>query len=90
MKLILHQADGSQVREVTTFLGKLPERKPAEEDPEVRKQRDELAAHASKLQTDLDRQAARTRKLEKDLKSMRDEIRQQQQRRMTNQIPEGK
>jgi proteasome lid subunit RPN8/RPN11 len=89
MKLILHQPDGSQVREVTTFLGKLPEQKTAE-DPEIRKQRDELAAHASKLQTDLDRQAARTRKLEKDLKTIRDEMRQQQQRRMTNQIPEGK
>lgn len=89
MKLVLHQPDGSQVREVTTFLGKLPEQK-ATEDPEIRKQRDELAAHASQLQTDLDRQAARTRKLEKDLKTIRDEMRQQQQRRMTNQIPEGK
>ncbi|HXA51470.1 MAG TPA: hypothetical protein VNV86_14235, partial [Candidatus Acidoferrum sp.] len=90
MKLILHQPDGSQVREVTTFLGKLPEHKAVEEDPEIRRQRDEMAAHASKLQTDLDRQAARTRKLEKDLKTIRDEMKQQQQRRMTNQIPEGK
>jgi hypothetical protein len=90
MKLILHQPDGSQVREVTTFLGKLPDHKPPEEDPEIRRQRDEMAAHASKLQTDLDRQAARTRKLEKDLKTIRDEMKQQQQRRMTNQIPEGK
>ena len=49
-----------------------------------------MAAHASKLQTDLDRQAARTRKLEKDLQTMREEMRQQQRRRMVNQVSGGK
>ena len=90
MKLILHRPDGTQVREVTTFLGALPERRPAEEDPEVRKQRDELAVRASKLQTELDRQAAVGRKLERDLQDMRDEIRKQQQHRMNNMLPDGK
>jgi len=75
------------VNEVTTFLGKVPERKVVAEDPEVRKERDELARQASKFKTDLEKQAARTRKLEKDLKGMKDEMRQQQQRRMTNMVP---
>ena len=90
VKLILHQRDGQQFREVTTFLGKLPDRKPPEEDPEVRKQREQMAAEAAKLKTDLDTQAARTRKLERDLKSIKDEMKNQQQRRLTNQLPEGK
>ena len=90
VKLTLRQPDGRVVRDVTTFLGKLPEKKAPEEDPAIRKQRDEAAARASKLQTDLDHQAARTRKLEKDVKTMRDEMRRQQQRRLTNQLPEGK
>jgi len=76
VKLILHQPEGQQFRDVTTFMGKLPVRKAAEE--------------AAQLKSDLDSQAARTRKLEKDLKSMQDEMRAQQQRRLTNQLPEGK
>jgi hypothetical protein len=65
----------------------VPERSATEEDPEVRKQRDELARRAAKLKDDLDKQSARTRKLENDLKGMKDEIRNQQQRRMTNMVP---
>jgi proteasome lid subunit RPN8/RPN11 len=87
MKLILHQPDGVRVSEVTTFLGKVPERN-ADEDPEVRRQRDELAAQASKLKDDLAREAERSRKLEKDIKGIKDEMRQQQKRRMTNMVPE--
>jgi len=52
--------------------------------------RDQIAAEAVKLKSDLETQAARTRKLEQDLKSMRDEMRAQQQRRLANQLPEGK
>ena len=87
LKLILHQPDGTKVNGVTTFLGKMPERSAAAEDPEVRKERDELARQAAKLKDDLAKQAERTRKLEKDLKGMKDEIHQQQKRRMTNMIP---
>jgi proteasome lid subunit RPN8/RPN11 len=84
VKLIVHQAKGQDFREVTSFLGKLPERKPVE-DPATRKQREEMARQAAKLKADLSLQAARTKKLEKDVKSMRDEMRRQQLRRMTNQ-----
>ena len=88
--LVLHQAEGPTVREITTFMGKLPANKTPAEDPEIRRQRDELAEKANKLKTDLDNQAARTRKLEKDLKSMKEEMKSQQKRRMANQLPEGK
>jgi redox-regulated HSP33 family molecular chaperone len=84
VKLILRQPEGHQFRDVTTFLGKLPAPKVAEPD------RDQAAAEAAKLKSDLESQAARTKKLEQDLKDMRNELRVQQQRRLTNQLPEGK
>ena len=87
VKLILNQPDGRQVRDVTTYMGPLPVRQPAAEDPAAVKQRQEMAAQASKMKADLDREAERTRKLEKDLQSMREELQQQQQRRMANQVP---
>jgi proteasome lid subunit RPN8/RPN11 len=89
VRLILRQPDGPEVREVTSFFGKLPMRKP-QEDPEVRRQRDELAAEAERLRSELNAQAARTRRLERDLKTVRDELRNQQQRRLMNQLPEKK
>jgi hypothetical protein len=84
VKLIVHEANGPYFREVTSFLGKLPERKPVE-DPAAEKQREEMAKQAARLKADLISQAAKTKKLEKDVKSMRDEMRRQQLRRMTNQ-----
>jgi proteasome lid subunit RPN8/RPN11 len=76
VKLIVRRTDGQELREATTFLGKLPERKAPVEDDTARRQRDELAE--------------RTRKLEKDLQTMREEMRQQQRRRMVNQVSGGK
>ena len=87
VRLIVHQEDGPDLREVTSFLGKLPERKPAE-DPKARNQREEMARQAAKLKADLTLQAAKTKKLEKDVKSMRDEMRRQQLRRLNNQVPD--
>ena len=85
VKLIVHQANGPDFREVTSFLGKLPERKPAE-DPQAQRQREEMARQEAKLKADLTFQAERTKKLEKDVKSMRDEMRRQQLRRLNNQV----
>ena len=53
VKLTIHLANGQKVRAATSFLGKLPERKPPPEDPEVRAQRDALAEQAAKLKSDL-------------------------------------
>jgi hypothetical protein len=88
VKLIVHQTNAPDVREVTSFLGKLPESKPPVEDPEIQKQRDALAKQAAKLKLDLNWQALKTKKLERDLQSMREEMRQQQIKRMTNQLPD--
>jgi len=85
VKLIVHQANGPDFHEVTSFLGKLPERKPAE-DPQAQKQREEMAMQAARLKADLTFQAAKTKKLENDVKAMRDEMRRQQLRRLNNQV----
>jgi proteasome lid subunit RPN8/RPN11 len=88
VKLIVHLPDGQDVRDVTTFLGKLPERKPAPEDPEIRKQRDDLARQAAKLKSDLEAQAVRTRKLEKSLTNVQKTLLDQQLQRPPNQAPQ--
>ena len=43
---------------------------------------------AAKLKADMNSQAAKTKKLEHEIESMRKELRQQQQRRLNNQLPE--
>ncbi|HTP33796.1 MAG TPA: hypothetical protein VMJ75_16570 [Candidatus Acidoferrales bacterium] len=86
VRLIVRAPDGHELREVTAFLGKLPERRqPVAEDEEARKERERLAVEAAKLKTDLNWQAVKTRKLEKDLQSVRDELRREQQKRLMNQ-----
>ena len=88
IKLIVHQANGPDIREAIGFLGKLPVRREAVEDPEAQKQREEDKKQAAKLKSDLNFQAAKTRKLEKDLNQMKVEMRLQQLRRLNNQVPD--
>jgi proteasome lid subunit RPN8/RPN11 len=89
VKLIVRQPEGAQVREATSFLGKLPERQPVVVDPEIAKQRDELAEQAAKLKRELNSQAARTKKLEKALlDSVRREVQSERRRRLANQVPD--
>jgi proteasome lid subunit RPN8/RPN11 len=88
IKLTVHPPNGRPVSDSTTFLGKLPPHPPATspaEDPAVRQQREAISAETKQLKTDLEREAARTRRLEKDIQSVRDELRKEQQRRMVNQ-----
>jgi hypothetical protein len=40
------------------------------------------------MKADLTFQAAKTKKLEQEVETMREELRQQQQRRLNNQIPD--
>ena len=88
VKLIVHRKDGPDLREIASFFGKLPIRQPAE-DPEVqRKQSDETAKQAAKMKADMSAQAAKTRRLEKEVQSMREEMRKQQLRRLNNQLPD--
>jgi proteasome lid subunit RPN8/RPN11 len=86
VRLIVHQEKAPDIREVTSFLGKLPERQPVE-TPEARKQREESIKQATKLKADLTLQAAKNKKLERDIKSMRTKMRLEQIRRMNNQAP---
>jgi proteasome lid subunit RPN8/RPN11 len=86
--LIASEPNGQLVKEQTSFLGKLPGQKIRAEDPEVRKERDEEARRAGRLQKDLDTQAAKTSKLEKDLKDMRDQLTNEQHRRLAAQSPD--
>ena len=88
VKLIVHRKDGPDLREIASFLGRLPNRQPAEDPQAQREQRDETAKQAAKLKADMSAQAARTRKLENEVQSMREEMRQQQLRRLNNQVPD--
>ena len=81
-------AVGDQVKETASFLGKLPEHKLPPEDPAVRKERDDLRQEATKLKGDLEFQAAKTRKLERALNDVKDQLAKESQRRMSNQTPD--
>ena len=87
VKLTIHLPDGKQARGATSFLGKLPERTPPAEDPEVRQQRDTLAAEAAQLRSDLAAEVARTKKLEQSLNQVKKALQEQQRKRMENQSP---
>ena len=82
------EPNGQQVREVTSFLGKLPSQKARAEDPEIRKERDAQTQRADKLQKDLNFQASKTRQLERDLKEVRDQLQIEQRRRLQSQTPD--
>ena len=88
VKLIVHRKDYPDLREIASFLGKLPNRQPAEDAEARQKQRDETEKQSAKLKSDMNAQAAKTRKLEKEVESMREEMRQQQLRRLNNQLPD--
>jgi len=89
--LTVDERRGPQVKEVASFLGKLPEKKPVEtaDDPKVRETLAAQAAQTAKLQKDLDFQAAKTKKLEKDLKDVREQFLKEQRRRMASQLPDA-
>jgi proteasome lid subunit RPN8/RPN11 len=86
--LTASQPNGQQVHEATSFLGKLPAQRVRADDPEARKEKDSEAQRAEKLQKDLNFQAAKTRKLEKDLKDVRDQLQNEQRRRLSAQSPD--
>jgi hypothetical protein len=88
IKLIVHQAHGPDIREAIGFLGKLPARKTPEEGLGAEKQREEDKKQAAMLKAELNSQAAKARKLERDLVLMREELKQQQRRRFNNQAPD--
>ena len=66
--LIVAEPNGRVVKEQTSFLGRLPAQGSAGETRETDAQR------AEKLQKDLNIQATKTRKLEKDLQDVREQL----------------
>ena len=88
IKLAIPLPGGQQAHGATSFLGRLPERKPPPEDPEIRRQRDALAEEAAKLKSDLAAEVARTRKLAKTLDDVKKVLQEQQRKRLENQSPE--
>ena len=81
--MTVHQSGGADVRESAAFMGAAPRAPVAPaEGPNARKKHDELTV---RLQTDLNKQAARTKQLEKNLEDMRLEM---QKKRMEAQIPD--
>lgn len=77
--LNVHLPDGQDLKEIATFLGKPPGQHPGDD---ARQQ--EITDQASQLQ----KQAERTKKLERTIEDMRGEIRRQQ-RRLENQVPDA-
>ncbi|MDE3165303.1 MAG: hypothetical protein KGN36_05815 [Acidobacteriota bacterium] len=93
IRLTVRPPNSRPVSDTTTFLGKQPPRPPATspvEDPAASQQHDVLNQETKQLKTDLERESARTRRLEKELKSVRDDLRKEQQRRMANQTGSDK
>jgi proteasome lid subunit RPN8/RPN11 len=86
VSLGLTQPDGRSSREVTMFVGKLPDRTPAV-DPAVQEQHDNLTKQVAKMQTDLDSATARNATLQKSMDQLSKQLRTQQRNRLLNQIP---
>jgi proteasome lid subunit RPN8/RPN11 len=85
IKLIAHYAKGPDLREATGFIGKLPERKAPEKDSEMKTQLEEQAKLNAKTKTDIAFLGVKARKIEKDVESLRQELKLQQSRRLNNQ-----
>jgi hypothetical protein len=88
IKLAIHLPGGQQAHGATSFLGRLPDRKPPPEDPEIRKQRDALAEQAAQLKSDLAAEVTRTQKLAKSVDEMKKALQDQQRKRLGDQSPD--
>jgi hypothetical protein len=82
--LAIDQPNGKRVRESTTFLGKLPEK--PQDAATLRRQRDDLARQNTQLGAHLRSAIERARKAEKSLVDLQAHLKQQQRRRLQNQI----
>jgi proteasome lid subunit RPN8/RPN11 len=89
VSLGLTQPDGRSSREVTMFVGKLPDSKPAE-DPALQEERDNLTKQVAKMETDLDAEIARNAKLQKSMDQLSKQLHAQQRSRLLNQAPDKK
>jgi proteasome lid subunit RPN8/RPN11 len=88
VSLILNRPDGQPIRQVTSFIGKLPEPKPA--SPEIsapQPKQDGLADEVEKIKADLDGEIQRNRKMQKSVDFLAKQLHDQQRARLLNQAP---
>ena len=91
VSLQLNQPDGQAVREVTSFIGELPDAKPsAQEKPAVHAKPDELANEVTKVKADLDAEIRHNRKIQKSVDFLAKQLHDQQRARLLNQAPDNK
>jgi proteasome lid subunit RPN8/RPN11 len=87
VSLVLNRPDGSPIREVTGFIGKLPEPKTAsQENAAPQPIQDDVA----KIRADLDGEIERSRKMQKSVDFVAKQLRDQQRSRPLNQAPAKK
>jgi hypothetical protein len=87
VSLVLNQPDGRPIREVTGFVGKLPETKmTSQESPAPQPQQDGVA----KIRADLEGEIQRSRKMQKSVDFLAKQLHDQQRDRLLNQGPPRK
>ena len=90
VSLQLNQSAGQAVREVTSFIGKLPEAKPAvQETPAVHSKQDDVANEVTKVRADLNAEIQRNRKIQKSVGFLAKQLHDQQRARLLNQAPDN-
>jgi hypothetical protein len=83
--------DGHTIREVTSFLGKLPERAPAKQEATAPPQRQtQQTAEIAQLRADLDAEVDRNRRLKRDVDFISKQLRDQARTRLMKQAPDKK
>jgi len=91
VSLQLNQPAGKAVREVTSFIGKLPNAKPAaQKNPAVHDKQDELANEVTKVKADLDAEIQHNRKIQKSVDLLAKQLHDQQRARLLNQAPDNR
>lgn len=86
VRLTVESAGKQTSREMTTILGKLPQR--SAEDAAAKKQREAIALESTRLKAELRSQAARTRALEKTVEDLKKQVQIDRQRRQSNIVPD--
>lgn len=83
VRLILQLPGGKRVEEFASFFGKLPALQPSPEDLERERQREEQALETETIKTELRNQSFRTRNLERTIRSLRNQLREREEERVS-------
>jgi proteasome lid subunit RPN8/RPN11 len=89
VSLVLNRPDGPPIREVTSFIGQLPDSKSApQENATSQTKQEDLASQVEKIRADLDDEIQRNRKLQKSFDFQTKQLHDQQRGRLLNQGPD--